>query len=162
MRLTLEIEGERFEVEVQRMPDGLKVECEDDALLLRGAARGSAVELQADGDRWLVEIESDEQAMVNGRRVGYHVAAFAPGAPPGAGGHVARIPVRAVMHGRLVKVLAESGQHVAKGEPLFILEAMKMQNELASPAEGTVTQLVAKPGEVVDVGRVLAWLERRA
>jgi biotin carboxyl carrier protein len=160
MRLTVDVDGERFEVDVQRDADGVRVECEDVVLKLKGAAVGAAVELEGDGQRSRLEFESDQRGSINGRAFDYHVSGFAPGAALGAAGVHQKVAVKAVMHGRLVKILTEPGKLVRKGEPLFILEAMKMQNELASPADGTISQLVAKPGDVVDVGRVLAWLER--
>jgi biotin carboxyl carrier protein len=162
MRLTIEVDGERFDVDVQRTPEGVTAECEDATLKARGRASGVSVELESEGQRWRLDFESDDHVSINGRAVAYHVAGFAPGAPMGAAGQQLKVPVRAAMHGRLVKVLVEAGQTVSKGTPLFVLEAMKMQNELASPTAGTVAQIIGKPGEVVDLGRVLAWLERTA
>ena len=53
--------------------------------------------------------------------------------------------IRAPMPGKIIDVLVREGATVLKGEPVVILEAMKMQNELISPVNGTVVKVLAKP-----------------
>ena len=53
--------------------------------------------------------------------------------------------IRAPMPGKIIDVLVREGATVLKGEPVVILEAMKMQNELISPVNGTVVNVQAKP-----------------
>ncbi len=52
--------------------------------------------------------------------------------------------VRAPMPGKIIDVLIREGSTVLRGEPLVILEAMKMQNEIQSPVNGTVTKVNTK------------------
>jgi biotin carboxyl carrier protein len=52
--------------------------------------------------------------------------------------------VKAPMPGKIIDVLVREGATVLRGEPLVILEAMKMQNEILSPANGTVSKVAAK------------------
>jgi biotin carboxyl carrier protein len=52
--------------------------------------------------------------------------------------------IRAPMPGRIIDVLVREGSAVLRGEPLFILEAMKMQNEIQSPANGIVVKVAVK------------------
>lgn len=59
------------------------------------------------------------------------------------------------MPGRLVKLLVAVGDAVTAGQPLCVVEAMKMQNELTAPAEGVVTSIGFKPGDQVAAGAVL-------
>src|ERR1035437_2284838 len=54
--------------------------------------------------------------------------------------------IKAPMPGRIIDVLVREGSTVVKGEPLLILEAMKMQNEILSPGNGTIVKVMAKPG----------------
>ena len=61
----------------------------------------------------------------------------------------------APMPGKIVRVLAAPGDHVAAGQGLLVIEAMKMQNELRSPKSGTVEKL-ATEGQTVNAGEVLA------
>ncbi|MBI5009193.1 MAG: biotin/lipoyl-binding protein [Bacteroidia bacterium] len=53
--------------------------------------------------------------------------------------------VKAPMPGKIIDVLVREGGVVQRGEPVVILEAMKMQNEILSPASGTVVKISAKP-----------------
>jgi propionyl-CoA carboxylase alpha chain len=62
----------------------------------------------------------------------------------------------APMPGVVLRVLAEPGEAVTAGQPLIVLEAMKMEQTVAAPADGTITELRAAPGEQVDAGQVLA------
>jgi biotin carboxyl carrier protein len=53
--------------------------------------------------------------------------------------------IKAPMPGKIIDVLVREGSAVVKGEPLVILEAMKMQNEIVSPVNGTIIRVTAKP-----------------
>jgi biotin carboxyl carrier protein len=52
--------------------------------------------------------------------------------------------MRAPMPGKILDVLVREGSDVLRGEPVLILEAMKMQNEIQSPVNGRVTRVAAK------------------
>jgi biotin carboxyl carrier protein len=60
--------------------------------------------------------------------------------------------VKALMPGRIVRLLVEQGAAVRKGAGLLVLEAMKMENEIQSPAEGIVDEIFVKPGDTVEGG----------
>jgi propionyl-CoA carboxylase alpha chain len=62
----------------------------------------------------------------------------------------------APMPGLVVRVLAEAGAAVTAGQPLVVLEAMKMEHEVTAPAAGIVTELRAAAGQQVEAGQVLA------
>ena len=53
--------------------------------------------------------------------------------------------IRAPMPGKIIDVLVREGSTVLRGEPVVILEAMKMQNEIMSPVNGTIVKVTAKP-----------------
>lgn len=63
--------------------------------------------------------------------------------------------VKAPMPGLVLNLLVEPGQKVQKGDPLLILEAMKMENVLKAAGEGEVKSIRVKQGEAVDKGQVL-------
>ena len=65
----------------------------------------------------------------------------------------------APMPGLVLRVLAEVGAVVTAGQPLLVLEAMKMEQTVSAPADGVVAELRAKAGEQVSTGQVLAVLE---
>jgi len=122
-------EGDRLRLEL----DGLAVE----ALAVRGP-RGIA--LQMAGAEAVFEDRSFEPA------------ASADG--PGASGSL-----RAPLNGRVVKVLRQAGEAVRRGEPIVVLEAMKMEHVLAAPHDGTVAELGVSEGEQVAPGQALARVD---
>ena len=79
-------------------------------------------------------------------------AAPAPVAAPSADGNKCVSP----MPGTILKVLASQGQAVKAGDVLFILEAMKMENEITAEHDGTIKQILATNGTVVNTDDVLA------
>jgi biotin carboxyl carrier protein len=60
--------------------------------------------------------------------------------------------LKALMPGRVVRILVAKGETVRKGTGLLILEAMKMENEIVASADGTVEELFVEPGQTVDAG----------
>jgi len=64
--------------------------------------------------------------------------------------------VRAPMPGSVIAVLAEAGQRVSAGQPLVIVEAMKMEHTVTAPADGVVAELTAKAGQQVRMDESLA------
>ncbi|MDB5025546.1 MAG: gcdC [Mucilaginibacter sp.] len=63
--------------------------------------------------------------------------------------------IKAPMPGLVLKLLVSEGTEVKKGDNLFILEAMKMENIIKSPADVTVKKVQIKPGDKVEKGQVL-------
>jgi biotin carboxyl carrier protein len=63
------------------------------------------------------------------------------------------------MPGRIIKVFVEEGEEVKEGQPVLVLEAMKMQNEIKSPQSGKVTRINPKAGESVEAGALLFSVE---
>jgi biotin carboxyl carrier protein len=67
--------------------------------------------------------------------------------------------VRAIMPGKIIRLLIAEGDPVEEGDVVCILEAMKMENELKAPQAGTVTALYVEAGQDVESGAVLADIE---
>lgn len=89
-------------------------------------------------------------------------AAFArrsPGSETGLTGAVGSAAVIAPMPGRVVKVLVAPGDVVAARQPLVIVEAMKMENELRAPRAGTVAAVRVSEGQSVEAHAVLIVIE---
>ena len=66
--------------------------------------------------------------------------------------------LKSIMPGVVVKLLVSEGETVAKDQPLLILEAMKMQNEIGAPAPGRVTAVHVREGQAVSSGARLVTL----
>lgn len=97
---------------------------------------------------------------VGGRNVAVEVAEAAAGGGAGprrtASG---RARVTAPMPGRIVRVLVEPEATVAAGDPLVVMEAMKMENELAAPRAGRVKEVAVTERQAVETGALLVVLE---
>lgn len=78
-----------------------------------------------------------------------------PAAPAGAQGGV---KVNAPMPGKILAIKANVGQAVKRGDAILILEAMKMENEIVAPSDGTVASVNVAVGASVEAGEVLATL----
>lgn len=63
--------------------------------------------------------------------------------------------VSAPMPGNIIRVDVKEGDKVTSGQVLVILEAMKMENEIVAPKDGTVAQVVTSKGAVVETGSPL-------
>lgn len=66
--------------------------------------------------------------------------------------------IRAPIAGKVIKSLVAVGDTVAAGQPVFVLEAMKMENELVAERGGTVSAIHKHPGQAVDTGDLLVEL----
>jgi len=67
--------------------------------------------------------------------------------------------IRALMPGRITSILVKEEEEVKEGAPLLILEAMKMQNEIASHTKGKIRTIFVREGETVKKGSVLVSIE---
>jgi acetyl-CoA/propionyl-CoA carboxylase biotin carboxyl carrier protein len=141
------------------------------------AVEGSDPEPAATGDHEAEEnrVRRDVEVEVDGRR--YDVRLWVPGPPPavaatgaasprrrsrrkgGGGGSMGAGTVVAPMQGTVVRVLVAEGDTVEMGQPVCVLEAMKMESNVNAEAAGTVTQLRVSPGETVGAGDVVAVIE---
>lgn len=84
----------------------------------------------------------------------------APAAPAAAPSQsaVGSVKVNSPMPGKIVAVKANPGQAIKKGEVILILEAMKMENEIVAPSDGTVASINVSAGQSVEAGTLLATL----
>lgn len=82
--------------------------------------------------------------------------AAAPAAP--AAGGAGSIKVSSPMPGKILAVKANVGDSVKKGQVILILEAMKMENEVVAPEDGTIASIDVTVGASVESGDTLATL----
>jgi biotin carboxyl carrier protein len=65
----------------------------------------------------------------------------------------------ASMPGQVTQVLVNDGVHVQRGQPLIVLEAMKMEIKIAAPRDGHITKVLVRQGQVVDRGHKLIEID---
>jgi biotin carboxyl carrier protein len=68
--------------------------------------------------------------------------------------------VKSPMPGLILKVKKKNGDNVEAGEPVMILEAMKMENELRSPSKGKIREILVQEGIAVEKGAVLFKIDQ--
>ena len=109
-------------------------------------AGGSGVySVRVNGKEFTVEVADSGQ-------LGNVAPATAPAAAPAAGGGE---PVIAVLAGNIFKVHVAPGATVKEGDPLLVVEAMKMETAVAAPASGTITDVFVAEGDKIKVGDAL-------
>ena len=86
------------------------------------------------------------------------VAAPKPAAAPAPSGAVGAVKVNAPMPGKILAVKANAGQAVKKGDVIIVLEAMKMENDIVAPQDGTIASVSCAVGDSVEAGALLASL----
>ena len=103
-------------------------------------------------DEWLVQLPGVAMtAVLNGRRSSHG----APSNVAATGEH----RVLAPMPGRVLRVMVKPGDVVAARQGLVVVEAMKMENELAAPRAGRIRDVAVSEGASVEAGRLLVILE---
>ncbi len=133
---------------------------------LARAALPAQVDLQPQPPAAKTGRPADILVEIDGRRVPVRIfderrqAAPRPPAPHGGqhGAHVHGV-ITAPMQGTILKVLVEKGQEIRAGEVVCVLEAMKMENHIASSRDGEVTDLPIRAGQVVETGQTLAVID---
>jgi 3-methylcrotonyl-CoA carboxylase alpha subunit len=135
----LGIAGREFALEGERLADG--------RLLVRLDGRATKARAVRDGRDWHVFIDGAH------RRLTLHDELEGLDIDAVSGSLAAPMP------GKVIAVMVKPGDKVAKGDPLLILEAMKMEHTIAAPADGVVQEIHFAVGEQVPEGAELLKLE---
>lgn len=109
--------------------------------------------VNVNGTSYEVEVEEMQNVPANAAQSAPKANAEAQKAAP-AGGE----SVTAPMPGTIKKVAVSANQQVKKGDVLFILEAMKLENEIMSPCNGKITSVCISEGATVNPGDVLCTI----
>ncbi len=151
--------GREYAVAYRVLPDTVRASVNDEPLqvLVRAAGPGR-VDLEAGGIRRVYRVHQAGDVTYVDASDGSSALSEVPrfGDPEKtalAGSLLAPMP------GLVLRVLAEVGAVVTAGEPLLVLEAMKMEQTVTAPAGGVVAELRAKAGEQVAAGQILAVVE---
>lgn len=135
------------------MPD-YKIRVNDSTYTVSiGRVTDDSVDVTLDGRTYEVEIEAptkktSKTPVLSRKREVINAAegpvrTSPPGAPMDGGAVVSPLP------GLILKLLVKEGDTVSEGQPVAIMEAMKMENEIEAPISGRIAQLMVKEGENV-------------
>ncbi len=167
-RYMVELDGEAHNAVVGRRADATEIAVDDGPPVpanVRPLLGGRALSLRYDGRLHLIHLtaagtDGSVTATIDGRPVSLRVMdelrAQALESVGGAGGGGT---IKADIPGLVVEVKVTVGQKVHQGEPVVVVEAMKMQNELCAAVTGTVTEVPAQPGATVNPGDALVVIE---
>ena len=121
-----------------------------------GEANGKNLTVNVNGADYQVELDKEPVAAVAGIPASAVEKADAPaGAPAPAAAPVAAAPagagekVNSPLPGVIVEVSVKEGQAVKAGQKVAVLEAMKMENEIPAPKDGTITAIHVQKGDSV-------------
>jgi acetyl-CoA/propionyl-CoA/long-chain acyl-CoA carboxylase, biotin carboxylase, biotin carboxyl carrier protein len=119
--------------------------------------------VEVNGKRFEVDVWVPESAGVGAASAALAGArprrARRPTAGGAGGGAVGSGNVTVPMQGTIVKVLVEVGHEVEAGQAVVVLEAMKMENQIAAEKSGTIKEIKVVPGDTVGGGDVVAVID---
>jgi pyruvate carboxylase subunit B len=131
--------GQEFTVEMQNDLQGERYRIKITGGEIQGDARRISLEVDGEAEEVLVSDGQSAPVSTTGGRP----------APQSSG------DITTTMPGLIVEVLVEEGNTIEKGNPLFVIEAMKMQNEIASPVAGTIEKIYISKDDHVEPGETL-------
>jgi biotin carboxyl carrier protein len=144
---SVEVNGRRFDVDLQHITDNTVY-----SMIIEGRSHEVFADLEdgswkilLDGERYEVEVEDERTKRLK--------ALQGPDKKL-----VGDVQIRAPMPGLVVKIPVEAGQQVAQNQPLIILEAMKMENELRAPRAGVVKEVRVSIRQAVELNQVMLIL----
>lgn len=109
-----------------------------------------------------VEIEragaSTQPALAASQPTAPQPAATPPYPAPSPSSGTGDTAMESPMPGKILSITVAVGQRVTAGQCLMVLEAMKMENEMTAPRDGTIKQILVSQGTMVNTGDVLAVL----
>lgn len=160
VRATIELDGQRFDVRLAPDGDGWTADVDGHSFPVHVARNGRATSsaATADGRVFLVGGVRGRTVRVDGEDLPFFVrdVAGVAGAQAGQAGRLG--PVHPPMTGTVVEIVASAGSVVEAGDVLFVLEAMKMRNQVRAPASGLVKAIHVKPGASVGPGTAVLEL----
>jgi len=134
---------------VEHIVDARKLEADFYSILFEGKSYEVSVEIV--GGRYVVRHGAHEQVV--------ELADAARSGRDELGKRAGPASVDSVMPGKVVRLLVAPGDDVQAGQGLVVVEAMKMENEIASPRAGRVKSVDVTPGQNVETGARLIVLE---
>ncbi len=146
---SVRLDGKKYEVDCRKMPWSSVY-----SMLIGG--KSYEADVRADSDVVSVSIQG-EMYKINLREELWARISAVAAVGPKAGSHELRAP----MPGHVVEVRVKAGQKVEKGQPLVVVEAMKMQNEVCAPEAGTVKTVCVKEQDIVTPAGVMVIVESK-
>ena len=139
------IEGSEQTIDARRVPGGLSMLIDGKNHEVSLARSGEEYDVLLENRRLRFRLLTEDRARRAAARGGRELTG--------------RREVKASMPGKVIQLLVQIGEDVQPKQGLLVIEAMKMENELASPKAGTVKEVPALEGQSVEAGRLLVVVE---
>ncbi|MEP0005587.1 MAG: biotin/lipoyl-containing protein [Balneola sp.] len=107
---------------------------------------GSDIEFSVNGDWFKVSVKDEQELLLD--RLGFKT-----------GNAVAEGSLKSPMPGKILDILVSEGDEVTKGQPVVILEAMKMENELKAAIDGTIASISVEVGQSLEKNSPILEIE---
>jgi 3-methylcrotonyl-CoA carboxylase alpha subunit len=140
------VNGEEHEFELSDSAEDVQITASDGLLYVRTPQGTRTAALYREGSKLWISYKGQ-------------VYEVEPAAAARSKGAVSSGVMNAVMPGVIVEVFATEGEQLQKGDKILVMEAMKTQQAIIAPFDGTVKQLPVKKGEQVSEGQLLAEIE---
>ncbi len=150
MEATITLDGRQHHVRIEEVDGIWQAHVDGASFRLKVDRRGSQAAVDAGGSVHVIDLADPHTAIIDGSHVGFRIDSLkgvAGATEARTGGHG---PIKPPMTGRLERILVKEGDAVSRGDVLFVLEAMKMRNEVKSPADGIIGKVMATAGDAVD------------
>lgn len=138
------VDDRRVDADLVEVANGLSVRVGHRVIDLTVEGKPPSLGIVASGHRAQVMVESERQKAASAAR--------------GARSSATQDAVISPMPGRIVKLLVQTGNEVAAGDPVIVVEAMKMENELRAPRAGTIGKVLVAVGDRVESNATLIEL----
>ena len=158
-RIDFEYQGQPVVAKLRYLDDGLmlKVDDAEPQPLALSALPDGRIDVRYGSDRQVVQVYPlGEVQHVFGTRGAAQITELDVLAHASEGGESGRLT--APMPGKVVSIAVKAGDKVSKGQPLAVMEAMKMEHTIAAPQDGVVLELLYAPGDQVMDGAELLRL----
>lgn len=169
MKLQAAVEGEKHEIEITREGERIRARVDDRDYELEASEPEPNVYLLKHKGKIFEAFVSPQKNAAEplSIRVGsaeFDIVIADPKrlrGTSGTGGDDAsgKVEIKTAMPGKVVRILKAIGDTVEKGEGVIVVEAMKMQNEMKSPKDGTIKDIRVAESDTVGAGDVLVVIE---
>lgn len=168
MKLQAELNNEKHEIEIRRDGEKVLARVDDREYNLEASEVEPNVYLLKNENK-IYEVfvspstNQNEPWQVKVKNQAFEINLIDPKRLRGADGSLEQADgiaeIKTAMPGKLVRVMVEAGAAIKQGEPVLVVEAMKMQNEMKSSKDGIVKEIRFAEGATVNAGDVLAIIE---
>jgi biotin carboxyl carrier protein len=139
--LEIRVDGRPVDADVVVLGSQLSVRIDGKVVDLTTEGSPPDLGVIASGQRTYVRVESERQRAADAAKRGSRASS--------------EKQVMSPMPGRIVKVLVQKGDVVTSGQPLIVMEAMKMENEVRAKTAGTIAEVHVAPGAAVEANAKL-------